>query len=61
MIDCNLLFMIIVLYVTLYNVLKFVGLQISEINNGVLLILDDNLNGGVPMLIRVKENMNIVL
>ena len=61
MIDCNLVFIIIVLYITLYNVFKIIGIQISELNNGVLLILDDNLNGGVPMVIRMKENTNIVL
>jgi hypothetical protein len=56
MIDCNLVFIIIVLYITLYNVFKIIGIQISELNNGVLLILDDNVNGGVPMVIRMKEN-----
>jgi len=61
MIDCNLVFIIIVLYITLYNVFKIIGFQISELNNGILLILDDNLNDGVPMIIRVKENTNIVL
>lgn len=61
MIDCNLVFIIIVLYITLYNVFKIIGIQISELNNGVLLILDDNVNGGVPMVIRMKENTNIVL
>ncbi len=61
MIDCNLVFIIIVLYITLYNVFKIIGIQISELNNGVLLILDDNVNGGVPMVIRMKENTNIDL
>ncbi len=61
MFNCNYIFLALFLYFTLCQFLKLINLEIEEFNNGILLILDENVNNGMPIIVKMRNGMDIVI